>query len=144
MNFPFCSALKWYSVMPRASTRTVAPSFPFDAVFTSALDPLDWVAAGLLEVSALLLLLELLPQAASSTEAASVGTRRFMDLRTVSSSVGELARLDDRAANPKDDTRRHSFRRAVRPITRTGSGEIGGSPQKQRPERAPRPSAGCG
>jgi hypothetical protein len=64
--------------MPFESTRTVAPSVELDAVFTSDTEvaPLAGAAAAADVALALAdVLLELLPHAASSTDAASVGTR---------------------------------------------------------------------
>jgi hypothetical protein len=67
--------------MPWALTRIVAPSVEFDAVFTTNADPapLGCDAGAALDADELLeLLLELLPQAASSRDAASEGTRYFV------------------------------------------------------------------
>jgi hypothetical protein len=98
--------------MPCALTRTLAPSFVLEAVFTTALEEPLWLVAAWALVSVLVvLLLELLPHAESSTEAMSVGIRSLMDLRTVGSSGWrDLAWLDSRAANPKDDAAAESFR----------------------------------
>jgi hypothetical protein len=80
--------------MPRESTRTVPPSFEFEAVFTSALEVLVWAAAGwvsLLELA--LLLLELLPHADSRTDAASVGIKNFIAWRIVGSYLADRPRF---------------------------------------------------
>jgi hypothetical protein len=67
--------------MPWALTMTVLPSVELDAVFTSDTDTaaLGVAAAALVAVELLDVLLELLPHAASSTDAASVGTRNLMN-----------------------------------------------------------------
>jgi hypothetical protein len=70
--------------MPRALTRTVVPSLAFAALLTVA----PWVTveawlgvetcgAGVGDAAELVLLLELLPQAASRADSASVGMRTF-------------------------------------------------------------------
>jgi hypothetical protein len=67
--------------MPFESTRTVLPTVEFDAVFTSDTEvpPLAVAAADLVVALELVdVLLELLPHAASSTDAASVGTRNLV------------------------------------------------------------------
>jgi hypothetical protein len=69
IHFPFCSPLRWYSVSPRASTRTFAPSVEFEAVLTIA-PVLVVAAAGLLEAGELVDFVLELPHAASSTETA--------------------------------------------------------------------------
>jgi hypothetical protein len=70
--------------MPLESVSTVACSFEFDAVFTSALSPLAGVVAGWLAALVLVFeLFELLPQAASRMLAANAGIRNFADVGTV-------------------------------------------------------------
>ncbi len=81
IHFPACSPERLYSVMPLESTRTVLPTVPLDAVFTTEAEvpPPAVTAAGLVVALELLdVLLELLPHAASSTDAASVGTTNLV------------------------------------------------------------------
>jgi hypothetical protein len=81
IHFPACSPERLYSVKPLASTRTVLPTVELDAVFTSdtELPPLAVAALDVAGALALVdVLLELLPHAASSTDAASVGTRNLV------------------------------------------------------------------
>jgi hypothetical protein len=79
MNLPFFSPLRLYRVMPRASVSVVAPSVALEALFTTvALSPLDDVlAAGAAACEEEPELLELLPHAASVSDATSAGTRTF-------------------------------------------------------------------
>jgi hypothetical protein len=80
IHFPFCSPERWYSVMPCALTRIVAPSVELDAVFTTGADVPLLVCdeVGALEADGLLdVLLELLPHAASNSDTASVGNMAF-------------------------------------------------------------------
>jgi hypothetical protein len=76
MNFPPCSALRAYSVIPCESTRTVAP-LELVAVLTTSEAELEVVGEDELE-------LELEPHAASRTEAASVGSRILSDVSILS------------------------------------------------------------
>jgi hypothetical protein len=74
--------------MPRALTRTVAPSFAFVALltFTTWVTVEAWVGvetcgAGAGDAAERVLLFELLPQAASRADSANVGIRTFADCR---------------------------------------------------------------
>jgi hypothetical protein len=70
--------------MPCALTSTVEPSVALDATFTTdaAVLPLAGDVVGAVEAAVLLdVLLELLPHAAISSEAASVGRSNFVDWR---------------------------------------------------------------
>jgi hypothetical protein len=80
MNFPFCSPERWYSVMPCALTRIVAPSVELDAVLTADADGplLACVEVGALAAEGLLdVLLELLPHAAINNATETAGNMTF-------------------------------------------------------------------
>jgi hypothetical protein len=69
--------------MPWASTSTVAPSFEFEAVFTTAPEAAELACAdgALVSVDALLLFAELPPHAETSADTASAGMSTFMMCR---------------------------------------------------------------
>src|ERR1035437_9822198 len=76
LHFPFFSPERLYRVKPCESTSTAPPSDETDAVFTTAVPapPLDCEADG----EELLLLLELLPQAASNKEDTATAGMNFV------------------------------------------------------------------
>jgi hypothetical protein len=77
IHFPFCSPESRYNVKPFASTKIVVPRVELDAVFTTDAEEPALVVGAAAALDAVELL-ELLPHAASSTDAASVGTNSLV------------------------------------------------------------------
>jgi hypothetical protein len=75
IHLPCCSAERWYSVRPCESTRTDAPSDEIDAVLTTFAAPPPLVCDADGEE---LLLLELLPHAATKSETTTTAGRSFV------------------------------------------------------------------